>query len=477
MSAGHPIAEHLPRAPKPAPHAPWRALVAALVIAALIAAGVVLARRVRPQAEPQNAPTMAGMPGMTEGSMPPAPAGASSSAVFISPAKQQLIGVRTGVVERQRAEGTTRTVGVLAYDETRTTHVHVKVAGWVEKLFVDFTGKPVRRGQPLFSVYSPDLVTAQSDYLVALRARKELSGSSMSSAVAASDALVNAARDRLRRWDVTDAEIAQLEADGKPTKTVTLYSPFDGVVLERTTYAGQYVTPEMDTFKLGDLSTIWVLGQAFELDAPRVRVGAPIDVELTNMPGAKASSATVDFVFPGIDPQTRRIRFRANLLNPGQRLKPDTYVTVVLHGEPVDRLMVPREAVIDTGVRTYVLVALPNGYFDPRDVKVGPAVGESYPVVEGLAEGERVVTSAQFLVDSETNLMAAMQNMSMTMPGMDMGGMNMPKPAPSASGSSMPAMPGMPEMSATPAPPAPAPAPSPSSAPPAHHHHPGMPGM
>jgi Cu(I)/Ag(I) efflux system membrane fusion protein len=390
--------------------------------------------------------------------------------VYIPAARQQLIGVRTGVVEHQRAEGATRTVGVLAYDETRTTHIHVKVAGWVEQLFVDFVGKPVRRGQPLFSVYSPDLVAAESDYLVALRTRQELAGASLQSANAASDALVRAARERLRRWDVTDAQIAHLEAKGDATRTVTLYSPFDGVVLERMTYAGQYVTPDMNTFKVADLSTIWIVGEAFELDAPRVRVGAPIDIEFPNEQAAKPLSAKIDFVFPDVDPQTRRLRFRASLPNPGQKLRPDTYVTVVLHGEPVDRLVVPREAVIDTGVRKYVLLALPDGYFDPRDVVVGPSVGALCPVVSGLREGDRVVTSAQFLVDSETNLMSAMQNMAMSMPGMDMGP---PKPPPATSpppaATSSPAAP-----PTTPPRPSAPPASTPSSAP-SHQNHPGMP--
>jgi RND family efflux transporter MFP subunit len=301
----------------------------------------------------------------------------------------------------------------------------------------------VQRGQRLFSVYSPDLVTAQTDYLVALRARDRLLATSPASRDAA-DALLSAARQRRQRWDVSDAEIASLERSGEASRTVVLASPFDGVVLERNAIAGQYLTPDMSAFKVGDLSTVWVVGQLFEYEASLVRAGEPIDVEFPygQTPGTLATK--VDFVYPDVDPQTRRVRFRASLPNNDGRLKPDTYVTLVLHGETVDRLVVPASAVIDTGARKYALVALPDGYFEPRDVQIGAPIGDYYPLVSGLSEGDRVVTSAQFLIDSETNLMAAMQNMAMSMPGMDMGKAG-PKASPtsSASSSSMPSMPGM----------------------------------
>jgi RND family efflux transporter MFP subunit len=429
------------------------------VVALLV--GVLLGGRLLPlhgAPTPQTpAPTsMAGMPGM-DPSQPAPPAAASSAAVYVSSARQQLIGVRTGIVEHQHVEGTVRTVGVLAYDETRVAHVHTKVAGWIDRVFIDFVGRRVQRGQPLFTVYSPDLVTAQTDYLVALRARDRLLAASPESREAA-DALLTAARQRLQRWDVSDAEIAALERSGQASKTVMLASPFDGVVLERNAITGQYLTPDMSAFRIGDLSTVWVLGQLFEYEASRVRPGEPIDVEFPygQVPGAL--STRVDFVYPDIDPQTRRVRFRASVPNKDGRLKPDTYVTLVLHGETIDRLVVPVSAVIDTGARKYALLSLPGGYFEPRDVQVESPIGDYYPVVSGLAEGDRVVTSAQFLIDSETNLMAAMQNMAASMPGMDMGaGKAGPNPSPPAIASSSP-MPPMPGMLM----PAPAPPPAPT---------------
>ena len=415
-----------------------RGILVAVLLGALVAVAAVLgAQRVLRSRKSPDVRTS-----MEQG--PPQPAGASSSAVFISSAKQQLIGVRTGLVEHEQAGATTRTVGVLAYDETRVTHIHVKVAGWVEQLFVDYVGKRVRRGEPLFAVYSPDLVTAQSDYLIALRSRQQLGDKSLPDARSTSDALVRASRDRLLRWDVTDTEITALEASGKPSRTVTLFAPFDGIVLERNTFAGQYVTPDMNTFKVGDLSKVWAIGQAFEYEASHLRVGEMIDVEFPYAQAPQTLKAQIDFIYPDVDPQTRRIRFRATLLNKDGRLKPETYVTLVLHGETVDRLVVPKEAVIDTGVRTYVMLALPDGYFDPRDVQVGAAVGDIYPVVSGLAAGDRVVTSAQFLVDSETNLKSAMQNMAATMPGMNMGESKPPSSTPSTTRSATSPIPRIP---------------------------------
>jgi RND family efflux transporter MFP subunit len=359
------------------------------------------------------------MPGMA-GDVPAAPAGAGSQAVYISPARQQLVGVRSAQVGRQRVEGTVRTVGMLASDETRTAQIHTRVSGWVEQLYVDYVGKPVRRGQPLFAVYSPDLATAQADYLVALHARQRLAENASAEFRAGADALLQASRDRMRRWNVTDAQIDELERADRPSRTVAIESPFDGVVLEKDAYAGQYVTPEMTSFKLADLTSIWAVGQVFEYEAARLHVGDKVEIEFPYGQASKRA-ATIDFIYPNVDPQTRRVRFRITLDNRDHTLKPDTYVSLIWHGESSDRLVIPKEAVIDTGPRRYVLLALAGGYFAPRDVQVGPATGDFYPVIAGVAEGDRVVTSAQFLIDSETNLMAAMQGMAMSMPGMDMG--------------------------------------------------------
>ena len=360
----------------------------------------------------------AGMPGMAAS----ASATPASSGVYISPARQQLVGVRTSKVASHTLDATLRTVGTVAYDETRLAQIHTRTAGWIEQVFVDFVGKPVRRGQALFNVYSPDLVTTQSDLVIALRARDDLASSAYPEARRGGDALVAATRERLKRWGISDGEIARLERTRDVTRTMTLSSPFDGIVVERSAFAGQYVTPEMTAFKIVDLSRVWVIGQVFEYEARRVSVGQAVHVEFPYGQAAAPLEGKITFIYPDVDVQTRRVRFRAEFKNPNNLLKPETYVTVVVRGEPSVVLAVPREGVIDTGARQYVILAKPNGYFEPHDVKIGAPIGEFYPVLEGISEGDEVVTSAQFLVDSETNLQSAMQAMALTMPGMDMGG-------------------------------------------------------
>lgn len=464
--------------------ASWTAVIVIAIASA--GGGAFVGSRLRgstPPPPPSMAAVMPGMSGM-DNDAPAAPPGAGSNAVYISPGRQQLVGVRTALVDRQRVEDTVRTVGMLAYDETRTAQIHTRVSGWVEQLFVDYVGKAVRRGQPLFAVYSPDLAIAQADYLVALKASQRLGDSTNSELKAGADALLAASRERMKRWDVSDAQIAELERAGHPTRTMTIASPFDGVVLEKAVFAGQYLTPDMTSFKLADLSTIWVVGQVFEYEAARIHPGDTIGVEFPYGQALKLQ-ARIEFVYPEVDPQTRRVRFRAVLPNTDRKLKPDTYVTLIWHGEATDHVVVPKEAVIDTGERKYVLLALAGGYFAPRDVQVGPPIGDLYPVVAGVAAGDRVVTSAQFLIDSETNLMAAMQGMAMSMPGMAMSmpgmdmsmpGMDMGKAAPAA-GSAAPADPSMPDMPGMPGMKMDEPASATNGAAPAKHSMPGMPGM
>lgn len=260
----------------------WRDAGVAAVAALLGAAGAVLALRgvgatadthaVAPAAAPSPASTTADpMAGMDMSGAAPPPSGAT--AVYLSPARQQLIGVRTAAIETRSLDATIRTVGTLAYDETRVTEVHPKVSGWVERVYVDFVGKSVRSGQPLLTLYSPDLVATQNEYLLALKAERQLGQSAFPETRAGAESLVAATRERLRLWDISDAQVATLAQTGVPQRTLTLYSPFDGVVLERNTFAGQYITPETSTAKIVDLSTIWAIAQLFEYEARMVKLG------------------------------------------------------------------------------------------------------------------------------------------------------------------------------------------------------------
>jgi multidrug efflux pump subunit AcrA (membrane-fusion protein) len=347
--------------------------------------------------------------------------------VYVSPARQQTIGVRKAVVGHQTLGTTLRTVGLLAYDETRVTQIHTKVSGWVERVFADYLGKIVARGDPLFTVYSPQLVATQMEYLLALQAKESPSGADASPGVLTGESLVAVARDRLKLWDISDSQIEKLRRTHQIQKTLTLHSQFSGIVLERNVFAGQYVTPEMAAYKIADLSSIWVVGEVFEYEISRIRVGQEAEIEFPYGQTRKTLEGRIGFVYPTIDPQTRRVKVRGEFRNPGLEFKPGTYVTLVLRTTDDQRLAVPKEAVIDTGTKRYVILALPNGYFEPREIEIGEPGDEFYPVVGGLAEGDVIVTSAQFLIDSETNLQAAMKAMSATMPGMSGGGeMNMP---------------------------------------------------
>ena len=373
----------------------------------------------------------ADMPGMDTSGGDTAP---KEAGVYIEPARQQLIGVRTATVTRRRLDTTIRTVGTLAYDETRVTEVHPKITGWVEQVFVDYVGKRVSRGQPLFTIYSPELVSTQKEYLLAIKAQQQMGQSRFPETRAGAESLVAAARERLALWDISEKQIQELERTGQPRRTLTLYSPFSGVVLERNTFAGQYISPETSTFKIADLSTIWVLGQIFEYETRLVKLGQEAEIQFPYEQTTRSLKGKITFIYPEVDPQTRRVKVRIEFRNAGFEFKPESYVTVLIRVEGSEQLALPKEAVIDNGAKRYAIVARPNGYFEPREIEVGQPVDDFFPLVSGLAEGDPVVTSAQFLIDSETNLQAAMQAMALSMPGMDMsGGKSKPAaPKPSA---------------------------------------------
>ncbi|HSD09914.1 MAG TPA: efflux RND transporter periplasmic adaptor subunit [Candidatus Binatia bacterium] len=348
--------------------------------------------------------------------------GHSQDAVYISPARQQLIGVRTASVARRELGTSIRTVGTLAYDETRVTHVHTKIAGWVEKLFVDYVGKSVRTGEPLLTVYSPQLVSTQNEHLLALKGSRQPVDPRFPEPRSAIESLLASSRERLKLWDISQAQIDALERTGRVQRTLTLYAPSNGVVLERNVFAGQYVTPDMSMLKIADLSTVWAIGAVFEYESSLIKLGQDVEIDFPYGQAPRPLHGKITFIYPEVDPQTRRVRIRAEFRNPGLEFKPESYVTLVLSSEARSELAIPKEAVVDTGVKQYAILALPDGYFEPREIEVGQPVGEFYPVLKGLGERDTVVTSALFLIDSETNLQTAMQAMSMSMPGMNMGG-------------------------------------------------------
>ncbi len=337
--------------------------------------------------------------------------GMASGTVRISAERQQLIGVRTGHVNVEDVSRSVRAVGMVEIDETRVSHVHTRVSGWVRRVLVDYTWQHVMQGDPLFTLYSPELVSAQQEYLLALRAQNYLGSVPYQEVAQGSSSLLRAARERLRLWDVTDEQIAQLEATGQPMEEVTFYAPLSGHVQVRNVFPNQYITPESDLYTLVDHSQVWVQAQLYEYEIEAVRVGQPVTMTVTALPG-RSFRGKVIFVDPHLDMTTRSVNVRLEFPNPELALKPGMYATVSLDLPLGRQVLVARDAVIDTGTRQLVFLARGDGYFEPRDIEIGPRLDGRIVVLKGLRGGETVVTSSAFLVDSESRLTAATGQMT-----------------------------------------------------------------
>jgi Cu(I)/Ag(I) efflux system membrane fusion protein len=343
----------------------------------------------------------------------PAPSLASQdNAIFVPPEKQQLIGMRSVPAAMGTLTKDIRIVGKVSYDETRLTHIHSKVSGYIEEVFADSIGKPVRAGDPLFTMYSPDLVATEQDYLLALKSRELLRTSSVASAAQGSENLIAAAKERLLLWDVTDQEIRRLETEGKMKRAIAVYSPVTGVVMERAAYHhGTFVDPSKDLFTIVDLSQVWVLGEAYETDLPFIRTGQAAEIELPYSGGGKKLRGRVDFIYPFLDPKNRTAQVRMQFANPSLSLKPEMFANISMSVSIGRQVLVPQDAVMDTGTEQYVFIDKGDGYVQPRRVKVSAEAGEQVGIEQGLKPGERVVTGANFVVDSESRLKGAFAGM------------------------------------------------------------------
>ncbi|MGH9813602.1 MAG: efflux RND transporter periplasmic adaptor subunit [Candidatus Acidiferrales bacterium] len=330
--------------------------------------------------------------------------------IQLSPAKQQLIGVRTGTVAAEDLAQTIRAVGLVETDETRVARVHTKVSGWVRKVFVDYTWQHVEKGAPLFSLYSPELVSAQQEYLIARRAQSYLGSSPYAEAAQGSEALLRAARQRLKLWDVTDEQIAELEQRGAAQEELTFYAPAGGHVVERKVFPNQYITPDSELYTIADHSRVWVQAQLYEYESAGVRVGMPVAMTVEAYPG-RAFPGRVVFIPPHMETETRTLPVRLEFENPELALKPGMFATVEVRVALGRQLVVPRDAVLDTGTRQIVFLAREGGYFEPREILVGARLGDRVVVLKGLAPGDTIATSAVFLLDSESRLKSAMEGM------------------------------------------------------------------
>jgi Cu(I)/Ag(I) efflux system membrane fusion protein len=316
--------------------------------------------------------------------------------------RRQSIGLRTAVLARRPLVARLRTAGLVAPDERRVRNIQTKVSGWVDQLFVSFTGAAVRAGDPILSIYSPELVAAQREYLLAYQATRT------GPAEVAGDRrlLLESARNRLRYWDVTDAQIDALARSGRPQRSVTLHSPIAGYVTIKPVYQGMYVTPEMELYQVSDLSTVWIWAEVYETEIGLVTVGETATITLPSAPG-RPRRASVSYVSPVVESATRTLRVRFDEDNGDGQLRPGMYATVELESPLGEVLAVPEEAVIDTGERRVLFVEVAEGRFQPREVTLGRKGEGHYEALGGVAAGERVVVSAQFLLDSESRLRAA----------------------------------------------------------------------
>lgn len=343
-----------------------------------------------------------------EGEGAPAAGLDGHAVVTIDPERQQLIGLRTEPVALGNVSGELRALGRVVADETRVRKVNVKVDGFVERLFVDFVGKPVAKGQALFSFYSPDFVSAQREYLLALGTQKALSGGSLQGS---GGDLLASARRRLTLWDVPGEAIEQLEKTGEVQHALTLRSPIPGVVTVKNVVEGARLTPADIPFEITDLSRIWVQTDIYEAELGRVKVGMAADLTVQADPG-RTYKGRVAFVDPVMDPKTRTAKARLEFPNLNGALKPEMFGDIVLKGQGRRGLLVPLDAVLDAGTTKVAFVALGDGKFEPREVTTGTTVGEKVEIRSGLKAGEEVVVRANFLVDSESRLKAALAQLS-----------------------------------------------------------------
>jgi RND family efflux transporter MFP subunit len=340
-------------------------------------------------------------------------AAAAPGAIAVSPTTIQSMGVRTAKVELRPLTRDTWTVGLVTVNERNLSVINTKVSGWVERLYINATGDPVRKGQTLLSIYSPELVSAQREYLLALKNLKGLGKSPFPELQDSAQRLARASRQRLAYWDITPAQIRELERTGEVKKNLTLTSPVKGIVTKRMVTQGTYVQSGMPLLEVADLSTIWVDADIYQYELPWIKVGQAVEMSLDYLPG-ETFTGQIDYIYPYLKEATRTVRVRLRFPNPQLKLKPEMFAQVKIMS-PVTReaVVVPTEAVLDTGLKQHVFIALGQGRFEPREVKLGVyGDGNHYrEVLSGLKGGEEVVTSAQFLLDSESSFREAIQMM------------------------------------------------------------------
>lgn len=334
----------------------------------------------------------------------------SAGMVRLTGRKRQLINLKVVEVSDGHVMKNIRTVGTLQYDETKVAKIHSKIEGWIDKIHVDYTGKLVRKGQPLFSIYSPELVATQQEYLLALKAERNLKGSEFGDVSGGANALRESAYRRLKLWDVSDQQIRKLEETGKPITSITFYSPASGFVLTKNVFEKMRIDYQTEAYSIADLSTIWLIADIYEYEASRVHAGQKATMTLSYNPGRRYEGS-VAYIYPDLNSMTRTLKARVEFPNADYGLKPGTFANVELDTGHSSGLVIPVDAVLDSGDQKIVFVQKSEGEFEPRRVELGEYLENQVVVTNGLKPGEKIVASGNFLIDSESQLKSALQSM------------------------------------------------------------------
>jgi Cu(I)/Ag(I) efflux system membrane fusion protein len=352
----------------------------------------------------------------------------SKGMVMINPVKQQLIGVKKYTVAKKKLVKIIRTVGRVEYDERLVREVNLKVEGWVERLYADYTGKYVRKGEPLFKLYSPELLNAQEEYLLAISGR-------------ISSSLKSSAKTKLLLWDISESQINQLERSKKPATWIDILSPSSGYIISKSIIEGSHVNPGENLLHIADIKKVWIIGDIYEYELAFIKRGQKVTITSQSFPG-QHYSGTISYIYPDLNLQTRSVKIRIEMQNPDELFKPGMFTNIQIEVDEGSHLAVPESAVLNSGIRQVVFISKGDGVFIPYEVDTGPLINGFYPIKKGLMKGDVVVSSANFFLDSESKLTATMEGMmglvgmgdwkmehskmgEMDMSGMDMSGMKM----------------------------------------------------
>src|SRR5467141_3991806 len=346
---------------------------------------------------------------------------ASLVAVQLSPERMQRIGVRMGRVERKMVGDEIRATGNVAVDETKLAYVQVRYSGYIQKVFADATYQYLRKGQPLFTIYSPDLTATEREYLVAKQNQQRVAQSTIPGVTEGAASLLAAASERLKQWGVPQREIARLESTGEIQQELQVDSPVSGYITERNALPNLTVQPETRLYSVADLSAVWIFAEVFQNDLGRIKVGDRATLTVDTYPG-RSFEGRVNFIYPQVDMTTRTARARLVFSNPGLKLTPGMFVNVVLKVPMGKQLVIPASGVLQSGTRQIVFVSRGNGYIEPREVQLGARAGDDFVMLKGVKAGEEIVTSANFLIDSESQLQAALGSFVPPPPGAGVAG-------------------------------------------------------